>query len=101
VGEDRGPGAVSPYTGEVLPAERRPIAVDESRDDVGVVLVSVTREPLVPRDTLSVDRDPGPPASGGVGGVRVAQRDGVVAVRGRACGSCDGQERGGGEDRGG
>jgi hypothetical protein len=102
VGEDLRPGSTAPNVGEVLAAEWRPVAVDECGDDVGVVLVRVTGEPLIPRDTLVVDRDLDPPASSRVGGVRVAQRDGVVPMRGRACGSCDGQESGcGGEGSGG
>jgi hypothetical protein len=100
VGENLSPGATPPHTAEVLPAERRPIAVGERGDDVGVVLVRVTGEPLVPRDTLVVNRDLDPFASSGVGGVRVAQRDGMMPVRGRAGGRGDGQERCGGEGSG-
>jgi hypothetical protein len=93
VGEDLSPAAATPNVGEVLPAERRPVAVDERGDDVGVMLGRVTREPLVPRDTLSVDRDPDPSASSGVGGVRVAQRDGMMPVAGGVSGRGEGEER--------
>jgi hypothetical protein len=101
VGEDLRPGSTAPNVGEVLAAEWRPVAVDECGDDVGVVLVRVTGEPLIPRDTLVVDRDLDPPASSRVGGVRVAQRDGMVPVAGGVSGCGDGQERCGGEGSGG
>jgi hypothetical protein len=100
MGEDLGPAAAAPNAREVLARERRPVAVCECGDDVGVVLVGVTGEPLVTRDALVVDRDLDPPTRGGVGGVRVAQGDRMVAVRGRAGGCGDGQERCGGEGSG-
>jgi hypothetical protein len=65
------------------------------------MLIGVTREPLISRDTLSVDRDLDPSALGCVGGVRVAQRDGMVAVAGGMSGCGDGQERCGGDGSGG
>jgi hypothetical protein len=93
VGEDLRPAATAPDAREVLAGERRPIAVGECGDDVGVVFVRVTGEPLVPRYALVVDGDLDPPTRGGVGGVRVAQGDGMMPVRGGACGCSDGQER--------
>jgi hypothetical protein len=96
VGEDLSPAAAAPNAGEVLTRERCAVRVGESRDDVGVVFVGVPGEPLVTGDSLCVDRDLDPPASSGVGGVRVAQGHGMMAVRGGSGGCGDGQERSGG-----
>jgi hypothetical protein len=93
VGEDLSPAATAPHVGEVLAAERCAVAVGEGGDDVGVMLVRVAREPLIPCDTIGVDRDSDPPTRGGVGGVRVAQRHGIVAVRGGSGGCGYGKER--------